>query len=481
MRTIEKLIVVLMLPAVLWLFDPELPTWMGLFAVAAAIMVAFHARLEGMHWQMAPAYVAVAVLLLSESGVPLNVPARLCCAVGVCILLSSSLFLSWALPMFKLPKPTGKYPVGTRVLNLIDSSRAEMHPWAVRGKREVVVQLWYPAAAGTWPKAKYRRKGETSLVSSYQLVLATHSFQDAPVAAGGFPIIIFNPAWHGFRQRGTSLAQELASHGFVVAGISHPYNSSMVALSDGRVAHPDYKLDLGFSLVHHIPLERRIAMAEEQLAIQTEDCRFVLDELERFDRTAGHPLEAHLRMDRVGAYGYSFGGAVSMEFAREDARVHSALELDGVLHGSTAVHGLDKPFMIIDSGWIESWKGKEEEEFANPRDADTARMWKSIADAKSEVLSRCGGMQVIVKGIGHADFSDQVYLSPLRRFSSAGSVPRKRVATILGTYIVAFFRKTLCNVEETILAEGAQPFPEATLSVWQESVVEENMDQASVG
>jgi dienelactone hydrolase len=477
MRTIEKLIVVLMLPAILWLFHPQLPSWMGFSAVAAAILVAFHARIEGMHWQMAPAYIGVVVLLLSEPGLPLNVAARLYCAFGVCLLLSGSLFLSWALPMFKLPKPTGKYPVGTRVLNLIDSSRTEMHPWAMPGNREVVVQLWYPSATDKWPKAKYRRKGETSRVSSYQLVLATSSLQDAPLAMGRFPIVVFNPAWHGFRQRGTGLAQELASHGFVVAGVSHPYNSSMVALSDGRVAHPDYGLDLGFSLVHHISLERRIAMAEEELAIQTEDCRFVLDELERFDRTAGHPLEAHLQTDRVGGYGYSFGGAVSMEFAREDGRVRSALELDGVLHGSTAVHGLEKPFMIIDSAWIESWKGKENESSESIRDAETARMWKSIAAAKSDVLMRYGGMHVVVEGIGHADFSDQVYLSPLRRFSSAGSVPRKRVAKILGAYIVAFFRQTLCGIEEPILDEGAQPFPEAKLRDWQRT---ENLGQVSV-
>ena len=60
----------------------------------------------------------------------------------------------------------------------------------------------------------------------------------------------------------------------------------------------------------------------------------MLDELEKLDRTPGHPLESRLRMDRVGAYGHSFGGAVSVELAREDSRVRAALELDGVLHGA---------------------------------------------------------------------------------------------------------------------------------------------------
>lgn len=468
MRVIERLIFACTVPAALLLFRSEWSSRVSILAVAAAILVLVHAWLEGVHWQMAPTYVAVGLLLLRV----LSVGASPYLAMVVCILLSSSLLFSWALPMFELPKPTGKYPVGTRMLNLIDSSRAEMHAWARPGNREVVVQLWYPAGTRNGRKANYRTRSETSLLSSYQAVLAMHALQDVPIAAGRFPVIIYNPAWHGFRQRGTSLAQELASHGFVVAGISHPYNSSMVALSDGRLAVPDYALDLGFSLVHYIPLERRFAMAEEELAIQTEDCRFVLNQLERIDQTVGHPLEGHLQTNRVGGYGYSFGGAVSVEFAREDVRVCSALELDGVLHGRVAEYGLDKPLMIIDSAWIASWG--EQKESASKRDVETAQMWKSIEQAKGDLLCRSGGMRVVVDGIGHADFSDQVYLSPLRRFTQAGSVPRKRVALILSAYVLAFFRQTLCDTEESILAErGVEPFPEATLKVWQRATVAE--------
>jgi predicted dienelactone hydrolase len=486
MRTLEKLIVVLALPALLWLLDPQLPPWIGLFAVVAAILVPIHARLEGMHWQMAPAYVAVGILLLSEPGVPLGRTARLCCGIVVCLLLASTLAFSWALPMFKLPKPTGKYPVGTRLLHLVDLSRAEMHPGAWPGNREVVVQLWYPAATEKGPKAMYRMKGETSFVSSYQSVLATDAIQDAPLALNRFPVIVHNDGWHGLRHRATSLTQEIASQGFVFVSVSHPYNSSMVRLSDGRVANPDYGHDIGFSLHHYIPLKERFALAEEELAIQTRDCKFVLDELQRFNQTVGHPFYDHLQMDRVGVSGFSFGGAVSMELAREDARVCSALEVDGVIHGSVATAGLDKPFMFIDAPWIVAWKEPENEGAEKIRDLeaarsrDTARMWTSIADAKDLILTRCGGIRVLFEGVCHWDFSDKIFMSPWRRLSHASSVPPQRVALILGTYIVAFFRQTLCNVEQTILIRGVQPFPETKLEIWERTVIEENARQPTV-
>jgi dienelactone hydrolase len=472
MRMIEGLIFTVVAPASLWLFISQLPGWLSMLIVVAAILVLLHAWLEGMHWQLAPAYIAVVLLLswvLSETNGHWHAVARPYFSVTVCFLLSASLFFSWALPMFKLPKPTGRLPIGTRILHLTDPNRAEMHAGARPGNREVVVQLWYPAAAKIGRKANYRMRKETTRISSYQAVLATHAFQDAPLAAGRHPLIIYNPAWHGFRQRGTALAQELASHGFAIAALSHPYNSSMVTLSDGTAAQPDYGQDLGFSLAHYISLEERLAMADEELIVQNDDCRFVLDELERLDKTVGHPLEGHLQTDRVGTYGYSFGGAVSMEFARDDPRVSSALELDGVLHGVAAKDGLDKPFLLIDSPLIAAWE--DSDDATDIREYETAKMWKGIEDIKVDVLSRCGGMRLIIEGIGHADFSDQVYLSPLRRFSAAGSVPRKRVARILGAYVLAFFQRTLCDIEGEILSEEARPFPEASLKIWRRETV----------
>ena len=466
MRLLEWLTVATLLLALACFVQPQpisATLWLG---VAAALLGLLHAGIEGIRWQMFPAYMAVLLaLLLMAAKLSFSV-LNWAGAITAGLMAAASLVFSWALPMFRLPAPTGKYPVGTRTLNLVDANRAEMHQAAKPGNREVVVQLWYPAATAKWKKAKYRRKKETTRRSSYQAVLDTHSLQDAPVATGRFPVIVHNSAWWGFRNRSTFMTQELASHGFVVVAVSHPYNSSYVELADGSVAHPDYSLDLGFSLARYIPMQERFAMADEELAIQTADCRFVIDELEKFDRTPGHPLQSRMRVERMGAYGYSFGGAVSVELAREDSRVTAALELDGVLHGAAAAHGLNKPILMIDSPWMIT-PGEHTED---PRLAETSRLWNIIAESKARLLERCGGVRIIVDGMVHADFTDQIFMSPLRRLSCRGSVAPKRVAHILNTYVVSFFQQTLLDQPSSVFSVGVREFSEATVREWRACV-----------
>jgi dienelactone hydrolase len=474
MRPLEWLIVATSLIAIVCLLQPQPPIsilWLG---VAAGLLVMLHGWLEGVHWQMAPAYLAV-FLTLCAGATGLTSPLlRMSCAIIAGAMVAASLVFSWVLPMFKLPAPTGRFPVGTRTLYLTDLNRAETHAWARPGNREVVAQLWYPAATAKWRRAMYRRRKETTFRSSYQAILKTHSLEDAPMAVGRFPVIVHNPAWWGFRNRSTFTIQELASHGFVVAALSHPYNSSLVELADGSVANPNYFQDLGFSFARYIPIQERFAMAEEELAIQTADCRFVLDELEKLDRTPGHPFESHLRTDHVGAYGYSFGGGVSVEFAREDVRVRAAAEMDGVLHGASAIHGVDKPVLMIDAPWmispaqhIEIWSPKS---LDNTHKAETTQLWTTIAESKARLLERWGGVQVIIHGLGHFDFMDQIFMSPLRRFSGTGELAPKRVAHIVNTYVVAFFQQTLLDKPSSLLSQNTKDFPEVTVQEWHPGV-----------
>ena len=463
MRPLEWLIVASSLLATVCFLQPRPPSstlWLG---VATALLFLLHAWLEGVHWQMGPAYLAVGLTLFVTTAEPASGMLRLSCGILVGTMMAASLAFSWILPMFKLPAPTGKYPVGTRTLYLTDPKRVEMHEGARPGNREVIAQIWYPAATAKWKKAMYRRRKETSRLSTYQAVLETHSLQDAPVAAERFPVIVYNAAWWGFRNRSTFMTQDLASHGFVVVALSHPYNSSMVELADGSIAKPDYSFDLGFSRARYISIQERLAMADWELAIQTADCRFVLDELARLDRTPGHPFESRMRIDCVGAYGYSFGGAVAVELAFEDSRVRSALELDGVLHGATFSNArLDKPLLLVDSPWMIS----PGEHLDNPDLAETSRMWNVIAESKLKLLERCGGIRVTISGLVHHDFTDQMFMSPFRRFSSSGSVPPKRVAHVLNTYVLAFFQQTLLDKPSSLLSPDAKGFPEVTVQEW---------------
>ncbi|MER7343669.1 hypothetical protein ABT403_38400, partial [Streptomyces sp. NPDC000075] len=56
---------------------------------------------------------------------------------------------------------------------------------------------------------------------------------NAPVADGGgrLPVVLFSPGSGGVRTQNTAWAEELASHGYVVAALDHPYDSAAVVLS----------------------------------------------------------------------------------------------------------------------------------------------------------------------------------------------------------------------------------------------------------
>src|ERR1700755_2279507 len=116
-----------------------------IFCLLFVVILAAQLLWEGAHWQLGPLYLAVLICLgmaltLRSAALNLRWVAALC-ALLVCL----SLLFSYLLPMFRLPTPTGKYAVGTRLLYLVDPSRDAMGLNTPNGKRELMVQVWYPA------------------------------------------------------------------------------------------------------------------------------------------------------------------------------------------------------------------------------------------------------------------------------------------------------------------------------------------------
>jgi pimeloyl-ACP methyl ester carboxylesterase len=465
MRPIEMSIVLLCFVAVVatFLLRRPWPFWVRTVVIASGLLVLVHAWVEGIHWQMFPVYLAVVVLLpgLSKRAAGKRGPAVLAgCAT---VLLACGVAFSLVLPMFHLPKTTGPYPVGTRTLDFIDPNRRETHADTKPGNREVVIQMWYPSATSHWKHAMYRKWKETDLRSTYQAVLPTDSLQDAPFARGRFPVILFNPSWHGFRNRSTYLTQELASQGFVVVGVAHPYNSAWTELHDGSVADLGNRDDLGHFWVPKT-LEQRRAIASTELAIQTGDNRFVLDELTKLDQAPNSPYSGHLDLTRVGACGHSFGGAVSVELAATDPRVIAALELDGAIYGEVEQHGLSKPLMRINSP-----------ETTLPPDSEhspslAVRVWARMRELNDQAVARTysqfGGYEVNIDGITHENFDDKGFFSPIRGLTHIGSMSQLESAKIVDAYAVAFFRQTLLNEPQPLLSGTIKPPPESHLVIW---------------
>lgn len=448
------------------LFVGSLPSWMARsIALTLLLVLGLHLVIEKAHWQILPVYLAsLFVLFLALA------PARASRWCGLlCLLLAfATVAFSWVLPMFRLPKPTGPYAVGTRLFYMVDSSRADEHHFSPSGHRELMVQVWYPAVA-EGKRAIYRRRSETTLLSSYQSIMRTDSYEDAPVspAKNSYPLLIFNPAWTGQRSQNTFLMQELASHGYVVASIDHTYYSGAVAFPDGRVMDARYAPELG--TFDHSTAEQERALGDRMVAILTQDDIFVLNQLEIYDRDPKNPLYQKLDMTRVAALGHSLGGATAEQFAKVDPRVRAALNLDGWTLGDVAQSGLPKPLMLM-------YESIYDEKLIPPLDPSSSEsdkqywmMNRQDIDYVTASLKRYGGYRLFVDGSSHWNFADKAAYSPIRRLSTGGDIDPYLAFSIVDRYALAFFAEVFDGKQDPILRERSGVAPAARLEIWPQS------------
>lgn len=456
MRVLEILFVVLILLTAVAVFRRRSSRRL-LMALLAADLAALlvHALIEGVHWQMAPAYVAFLVLA-AFAAIRKPLP-RSVFAGGAVLLVAVTCGMSAFLPMFQLPAPTGPYAIGTEIVALINDHPRDPSSAGPDGRRPLMIQVWYPAAPSHKKLAPYRVWKETTPLSSYQAVLPTHSRWNPPLAAGAgaMPVLLLNPAWNGRRSYYMYLVEELASHGFVVVGIDHTGNSGPIAFPDGHVSMPPQDSNLDFQ---HRSYAQLNAYGAQQQEIQVDDDRFVLDQMELWDKDRSNRYFQRLDMGRVGALGHSFGGSVSAEDCLEDSRFKAALDMDGSYWGKVQNSGVAKPLMMIE----EDLPAFTNEELQNNPGITNDHLFDLSDDA---TLHNSNGYRVLVHGSTHSSFSDRSLFSPWKRYSGEGDVPALRQYSIIRSYVLAFFNKTLNGIDSPLLNAGDHTYPETSVEV----------------
>lgn len=461
MRPLEISFVALIVLAALWLIVSRSRPIGRLLVACALAAAAAHCVLEGAHWQTIPAYAALGILCLAAWKPRPKSRGSVFLASSALLFAAGSILLSLLLPMFRLPKPTGPYQVGTAILYFKDPSRMEDAAPVAGSARELMVQLWYPAQPSHNRYARYREPRETNTTSSYQSALLTNSRQDAPVADAGapFPVLLLNHSWGGRRTNYTYLAEDLASHGYVVASIDHTYNASLVALPDGRVIRG--KSNAEFDAMGNSTPERVRAIWNKELLKSSADDRFILDRLAVMDRSAGTPWYGRINTDLAGAIGHSFGGAVATEICAQDPRVRASVNMDGWFFGAIQARGPGQPLLFVSETYDEATIEN------TPPNADVgAILDKTDFEDMKASFQRFGGYWLVVNGTAHNDFSDQPLISPLRSISHRGPLPAPQIESIVRTYLLAFFDKNLRGEDPEILHAGLPPFHQASLEIW---------------
>ncbi|MGY1982142.1 alpha/beta hydrolase family protein [Nocardia gipuzkoensis] len=341
-----------------------------------------------------------------------------------------------------LPPPGGDLAVGQTALHLVDEARAD--PFQPQQRRELMVSVFYPAGQIVpHPQAHYL---SSELVPSLEKQLGiqlpgllTSSYTDAPALEGArYPVLLYSSGAGDSRLYGTGLAEDLASRGYVVVTIDHPYEASVVEFPGPRlVLHQQAG---GFTP------ELRTKYIDARLA----DTSFVLDSLTALNngsnpdaehRTLPAGLDQVLDLDHVGMVGHSSGGYVAVEAMHEDRRIDAAVDLDGQIgvddaFGRAVTEGEDRPVLVMTSQQIE--------QVGDARPSLDA-FWHNSSGWKRHL---------IMKDSAHYDFTDLSALVPAPARQSVnfvGSIGASHAASLVHTYVAAMFDKFLRHLDDTAL------------------------------
>ncbi|WOI59295.1 alpha/beta hydrolase family protein [Streptomyces fradiae] len=343
-----------------------------------------------------------------------------------------------------LPRPTGEHPVGRDTLHLVDRSRADL--WVPERRRELMVDLYYPARSAAGSPAPYADPREARLLleavpDSAPGALAkltatrTHSVAGARPRRGKHPLVVLSPGFGGPRYTLTTVAEDLAGWGYVVAVVDHAYESLGTVFPGGRV-------------LTCVACEKAETLEDMRKATvqRGQDITFVLDRL-----TGPRPAWRHAALidrKRIGASGHSLGGAAAASVMARDPRVRAGINMDGSFGDPVPAGGLDgRPFLMLgthtdmhepggqDPTWDEAW-----------RNLDGWKRW------------------LTVEGTDHLTFSDvPVLFDQLGIPYDAETQPTirpERAVQLVRAYTAAFFDLHLRGVPQPILEGPAAADPE---------------------
>ncbi|USB33559.1 dienelactone hydrolase [Paenibacillus sp. YPG26] len=400
---------------------------------------------------------------------------------AIAVMLVVTAGLMYAFPVFKLPEPTGKFKVGTQAFHFVDPNRKETFGESRQGKRELMVQVWYPAQAGTGRHAPFIPDTRIlrDMASAYGLpgftfqhlkYVSSHAYSEAAVSSAqtSYPLILGNPGNGSSRFLHTSQAEYLASHGYIVAVIDHTYNTFATEFPDGRITTNTTDELFSPGDDYRTGRDNRDKLGQ----VLTDDVSFVLDQFELI-QSGNIPSLLQGRMDlrHIGVFGHSIGGAAAYD-AAYDPRITAGIDLDGGLYRLRDREALRKPFLFITS---DSYFDRLKRVLDNRdyTDAELKRMgstreWEDqVTEDKRLELERMrgtadeGGQVLYLDDTEHLNFTDVQFVSPVfKLLGITGEIAPGRANSIIHAYMLDFFDMYLKNQGGILMKGPDHRYPE---------------------
>ncbi len=370
------------------------------------------------------------------------------------IVLSGFFYFS---PILKpLPKPSGPHTIGLAHYFFKDETRNELYSINASEKQAIVLNIWYPTLQTKGKKAPYTGSKMPFIKKIYaektnipywlsSLLLRnlkTHAFENAAVsnAQTSYPVILFS---HGLFGEPTefygALCENLASHGFIVVGIDHPYFNLITLRLNGDIATSS---NLETAFTHMSPQEQYI-FQNETIEVYKKDMSFTINELEKLNNNLSSIFFKRFDLNKIGVAGHSAGGTAAIEFCRSDNRCKAAADLDGWYDQAIGQNPINKPLLLlfasksieVSEPSLEYLKRKQ-----LTKDQYFEREQK-ISDHRERLCDSPICSMIVLPGLTHGSFSDLVLFKwPLRSWNDPDSY---KTLALINHELATFFKMYL--------------------------------------
>ncbi|CZT12326.1 hypothetical protein WAI453_001713 [Rhynchosporium graminicola] len=348
-----------------------------------------------------------------------------------------------------LPAPSGPYSTTLTSLKLTDRKRLD--PYApMQTPRALMISVFNPMPASQCSKTL------TPYMDPITAEFKDSAYADLGIPAGTFgsinyqtcksssrnakayPIVIFSPGGGNSRLTNGIMAQQVASAGYAVITVDHPYDADIVTF-------PDNSTILGIDVEHDLDF---------LVDTRAKDVSFVLDQLTvpSISDKIFPGIGCELDVSQVTMFGHSLGGATAAQVMLKDKRVIGGINMDGSFFGTVVQSGLKKPFMIF------SHEGKN-----LTTDASWGATWSVLSGWKR---------QFELKGSAHGTFTDFPALVHALGFEGmlgdagvelVGTIGGVRSLEIITAYVEAFVGFILKGGQSALLDGKVGTYPEVNM------------------
>ena len=390
-----------------------------------------------------------------------------------------------------LPKPTGPYAVGSRYFYLIDKDRPDLISPDPHDYRAISLQVWYPAEPG--PDDPLILLNDRRLIEGYVqegaldptiltewAMKPTHSFLKAKPAKAKIPIPVILYSSSGVMNANTFLSEELASHGYIVFSIGHPYWCEFYFDAEGKTTPLDknneyYKqlwkeegswqvlkikkeITLAKTLEDRPVLYQKLnqAMPTEasDLRLWGEDIAFVVEQLKEMNSKTGF-FKGIMDVHRIGVMGYSKGGAAAGQYCLSaDDRCKAGVNLGGFMFADIVEKNLKKPFMFMTH--IEPWA---------PNGFPIGESFFERAENSAYMIAFRDAL--------HGNFCDMTLAKKYIKLEGiVGPIDGEKFLNIMNYYVRTFFDKYVKEVPGTAIEDLSAKYPEIIFKARNEQTAE---------